>query len=50
MHCIYREFIFKKYFTREDFRRVSLIGAYAKGSIIGFGLESYRLALKSFKP
>ncbi len=35
-------------FAREEFRHVSLIGAYTKGSVIGFGLESYRLALKSF--
>jgi len=33
---------------REDFRHVSLIAAKCKGSIIGFGLESYRLAINSF--
>ncbi|MCD4681160.1 MAG: 3-dehydroquinate dehydratase, partial [Bacteroidales bacterium] len=34
-------------FAREDFRHISLISSVAKGSIIGFGLESYRLALLS---
>ena len=36
-------------FSREAFRHTSLIAPYAKGSIIGFGLESYRLAVESFK-
>jgi 3-dehydroquinate dehydratase-2 len=35
-------------FAREDFRHKSLIAPYAKGSIIGFGLNSYRLAIQSF--
>jgi len=35
-------------FAREDFRHKSLIAAYAKGSIFGFGLNSYRLAIQSF--
>lgn len=35
-------------FAREDFRHISLIGPHAKGSIIGFGLDSYLLALNSF--
>lgn len=35
--------------NREEFRHTSLIGIYAKGSISGFGLNSYRLALESFK-
>ncbi len=35
--------------SREDFRHTSLIGPYAKGSIMGFGLDSYRLAIESFK-
>jgi len=35
-------------FARENFRHISLISSVAKGSIIGFGLESYRLALLSF--
>ena len=30
---------------REDFRHVSYIGKHCVGSIAGFGLESYRLAL-----
>ena len=33
---------------RESFRHDSLITAVCKGSIMGFGLEGYRLALKSF--
>jgi 3-dehydroquinate dehydratase II len=36
-------------FAREEFRHTSLLAAYVKGSIIGFGLESYRLAIESFK-
>jgi 3-dehydroquinate dehydratase-2 len=35
-------------FSREDFRHVSYIAPYCKGSIIGFGMDSYRLALKYF--
>lgn len=35
-------------FAREDFRHTSYISANAKGIIIGFGLESYRLAIASF--
>lgn len=35
--------------SREEFRHTSLIGPYAKGSIGGFGLDSYRLALESFR-
>lgn len=34
--------------TRESFRHESLIGPVCKGSIMGFGLDSYRLALESF--
>lgn len=33
-------------FSREDFRHVSLIAPNAKGSIIGFGMNSYRLAIQ----
>lgn len=33
---------------RETFRHDSLITAVCKGSIMGFGLEGYRLALQSF--
>ena len=33
-------------FSREDFRHVSLIAPGAKGSIIGFGMDSYRLAIQ----
>ena len=32
--------------AREEFRHVSLIAPVAKGSIIGFGMESYRLAVE----
>lgn len=34
--------------ARESFRHVSMISAACKGIVIGFGLESYRLALESF--
>ena len=33
---------------REDFRHVSYISSGAKGVILGFGLQSYELALRSF--
>lgn len=32
--------------AREEFRHVSLIAPVVRGSIMGFGLESYRLALE----
>jgi 3-dehydroquinate dehydratase-2 len=35
-------------FAREDFRHKSLIAPFSKGCIIGFGLNSYRLAIQSF--
>lgn len=35
-------------FSRESFRHQSYISPAAKGVIIGFGLQSYELALKSF--
>jgi 3-dehydroquinate dehydratase-2 len=34
-------------FAREPFRHTSFLGAVVKGSIIGFGMESYRLAVES---
>jgi len=34
--------------TREHFRHESLIGPVCKGSIMGFGLDSYRLGIESF--
>lgn len=34
--------------TRENFRHESLIGPVCVGSIMGFGLDSYRLAVESF--
>lgn len=35
-------------FTREKFRHQSYVSPNAKGIIIGFGLESYELAIQSF--
>lgn len=35
-------------FAREEYRHVSLLGKHCKGSISGFGLRSYNLALQSF--
>jgi len=37
-------------YSREEFRRKSLIAPYCKGSICGFGLDSYRLAIESLNP
>ncbi|MCX6267239.1 MAG: type II 3-dehydroquinate dehydratase [Bacteroidetes bacterium] len=34
-------------FAREPFRHTSFLAAYVQGSIIGFGMESYRLAIES---
>tara|TARA_Y100000813_G_scaffold3937_1_gene2851 strand:- start:379 stop:795 length:417 start_codon:yes stop_codon:yes gene_type:complete len=36
-------------YSREDFRKKSLIAPFCKASICGFGLDSYRLALESLK-
>ncbi|WP_066218507.1 type II 3-dehydroquinate dehydratase [Formosa haliotis] len=35
-------------FAREEFRHQSYISPNAKGVILGFGLQSYELAIKSF--
>lgn len=35
-------------FAREPFRHTSFLAANARGSISGFGMESYRLAVESF--
>jgi len=35
-------------FAREDFRHISLIAPKCKGSVSGFGMDSYRLAILSF--
>ena len=35
-------------FAREDFRHTSYITPVAKGLIVGFGLDSYRLGVESF--
>jgi 3-dehydroquinate dehydratase-2 len=35
-------------YAREEYRRQSLIATAAKGSICGFGMDSYRLAVESF--
>lgn len=32
---------------REDFRHVSMIGPACKGTIMGFGMDSYRLAIEA---
>lgn len=34
--------------SREDFRHKSIIGPVCKGCIMGFGLDSYKLAIQSF--
>ncbi len=34
--------------ARESFRHISLIAPVCKGSVMGFGLDSYRLGLLSF--
>jgi 3-dehydroquinate dehydratase II len=34
--------------TRESFRHESLIGPVCRGSIMGFGLDSYRLGIESY--
>lgn len=34
--------------TREDFRHKSLIGPVCQGCIMGFGMDSYKLAVHSF--
>ena len=36
-------------FAREKFRHTSLLSAKCKGLIIGFGLDSYRLAIEAIK-
>ncbi len=35
-------------FSREAFRHVSYIAPHCRGSIMGFGMDSYRLALQYF--
>jgi len=35
-------------FSREEFRHTSFISPNAKGVILGFGLQSYELAIQSF--
>ncbi|HEV7232444.1 MAG TPA: type II 3-dehydroquinate dehydratase [Bacteroidia bacterium] len=37
-------------FAREEFRHKTLIGGKCKGSISGFGLDSYRLGIESLLP
>jgi 3-dehydroquinate dehydratase-2 len=37
-------------FAREEFRHKTLIGGKCKGSISGFGLDSYRLGIESLVP
>jgi 3-dehydroquinate dehydratase-2 len=35
-------------FAREDYRHISFLGKHCKGSISGFGLEGYTMAIESF--
>lgn len=35
-------------YAREEFRHTSIIAAKCKGTIAGFGMDSYRLAIESF--
>ncbi len=35
-------------FSREEFRHTSLISPVCRGCILGFGLQSYQLAIQSF--
>ena len=35
-------------FNREEFRHQSYVAPYTKGVIVGFGLQSYELAIQSF--
>jgi 3-dehydroquinate dehydratase-2 len=35
--------------SREEFRHQSLTGRYCRGSIMGFGLDGYRLAVEAVK-
>jgi 3-dehydroquinate dehydratase-2 len=37
-------------YAREDFRHTSFVTPNAKGLILGFGLDVYRLAIESFLP
>ena len=39
--------VYARPFAREEYRHKSMIAAAASGSIIGFGLDSYRLALEA---
>ena len=34
-------------FSREEFRHISLLSPVARGTISGFGLDSYRLAVEA---
>jgi 3-dehydroquinate dehydratase-2 len=36
-------------FAREEYRHISLIAPHAAGSVVGFGLRSYTLAMHSFR-
>ena len=38
---------FSSILAREEFRRVSLLAGVVKGSIMGFGLDSYRLGVEA---
>ena len=39
--------MFSSILAREEFRHVSLLATVAVGSIMGFGLDSYRLGVEA---
>ena len=48
MKCPVVEVHISNVHARESFRHVSMLSAACKGVILGFGLDSYRLAVESF--
>jgi 3-dehydroquinate dehydratase-2 len=46
--CAVIEVHISNIFAREDYRHISLIAGKCKGSISGFGLNSYHLAINAF--
>ena len=49
LHCPVVEVHISNVNDREEYRRHSVIGAGCKGTIQGFGLDSYRLAIEALK-
>ena len=47
VYCPVIEVHLSNLFSREDFRHRSYIAPYARGVILGFGMDSYRLAIES---